>query len=149
MTKPGRNQPCPCGSGKKYKACCLRRDEEEARAAEERARVPSAPDRTDDRGRADAISDEDLDQLDSRSNHVVALIRESRLDDAEAAARDLLVRYPGFMDGHLRLAMVCEARQQREQAAAHYRDAAACLDDDCSELRDDLLRQASKLASTE
>src|SRR5882672_6550540 len=20
--KPGRNQPCPCGSGKKYKHCC-------------------------------------------------------------------------------------------------------------------------------
>jgi preprotein translocase subunit SecA len=23
----GRNDPCPCGSGKKYKNCCLRRDE--------------------------------------------------------------------------------------------------------------------------
>lgn len=23
MTKIGRNQPCPCGSGKKYKHCCL------------------------------------------------------------------------------------------------------------------------------
>lgn len=22
MTKPGRNDPCPCGSGKKYKQCC-------------------------------------------------------------------------------------------------------------------------------
>jgi preprotein translocase subunit SecA len=21
----GRNDPCPCGSGKKYKACCMRR----------------------------------------------------------------------------------------------------------------------------
>ncbi|MGH9439408.1 MAG: SEC-C metal-binding domain-containing protein, partial [Terriglobia bacterium] len=21
-TKPGRNQPCPCGSGRKYKRCC-------------------------------------------------------------------------------------------------------------------------------
>ena len=24
--KPGRNDPCPCGSGKKYKQCCLRAD---------------------------------------------------------------------------------------------------------------------------
>ncbi len=24
----GRNDPCPCGSGLKYKRCCLRRDEE-------------------------------------------------------------------------------------------------------------------------
>ena len=22
MTKPSRNDPCPCGSGKKYKKCC-------------------------------------------------------------------------------------------------------------------------------
>lgn len=28
MEKPGRNDPCPCGSGKKYKKCCLRKDEE-------------------------------------------------------------------------------------------------------------------------
>lgn len=29
--KIGRNEPCPCGSGKKYKHCCLRRDEEARR----------------------------------------------------------------------------------------------------------------------
>lgn len=23
MSKPGRNDPCPCGSGKKYKKCCI------------------------------------------------------------------------------------------------------------------------------
>jgi len=31
----GRNHPCPCGSGKKYKACCLDRD-----AAQRRGEVP-------------------------------------------------------------------------------------------------------------
>lgn len=30
---PGRNDPCPCGSGKKYKKCCLKKDEETRRAA--------------------------------------------------------------------------------------------------------------------
>ena len=25
--KVGRNEPCPCGSGKKYKNCCLHKDE--------------------------------------------------------------------------------------------------------------------------
>lgn len=25
--KPGRNDPCPCGSGKKYKHCCLHKTE--------------------------------------------------------------------------------------------------------------------------
>lgn len=24
MAKTGRNEPCPCGSGKKYKKCCLK-----------------------------------------------------------------------------------------------------------------------------
>jgi hypothetical protein len=24
--RPGRNDPCPCGSGRKYKRCCLERD---------------------------------------------------------------------------------------------------------------------------
>ena len=32
---PGRNEPCHCGSGKKYKHCCLVRDEEADRAARE------------------------------------------------------------------------------------------------------------------
>ena len=30
-TKVGRNAPCPCGSGRKYKRCCLAADAEEAR----------------------------------------------------------------------------------------------------------------------
>ncbi len=29
---PGRNEPCPCGSGRKYKRCCSRRRQEAARA---------------------------------------------------------------------------------------------------------------------
>lgn len=36
--KVGRNDPCPCGSGKKYKKCCLAKDEAAARqATQERA----------------------------------------------------------------------------------------------------------------
>lgn len=26
IPKPGRNDPCPCGSGKKYKRCCIDRE---------------------------------------------------------------------------------------------------------------------------
>jgi hypothetical protein len=29
---PGRNEPCHCGSGKKYKQCCLEKDEAKRRA---------------------------------------------------------------------------------------------------------------------
>jgi hypothetical protein len=33
----GRNDPCHCGSGKKYKQCCLGKDEEKARIARAKA----------------------------------------------------------------------------------------------------------------
>jgi len=26
MARIGRNQPCPCGSGKKYKKCCYKKN---------------------------------------------------------------------------------------------------------------------------
>ena len=39
MSKIGRNDPCPCGSGQKYKRCCLPRDQ--AAAAAEREPVPA------------------------------------------------------------------------------------------------------------
>lgn len=45
--KVGRNQPCPCGSGKKFKKCCLRREQD---AAAETAGAP---------GRSDASHDTD------------------------------------------------------------------------------------------
>jgi len=33
MPKPSRNDPCPCGSGKKYKKCCAPKDDAAARSA--------------------------------------------------------------------------------------------------------------------
>lgn len=45
MKRPRRNDPCPCGSGKKYKRCCLERDvalpvpNPEPRSPAERRRV--------------------------------------------------------------------------------------------------------------
>jgi hypothetical protein len=35
----GRNEPCHCGSGKKYKACCLDKDEAAAREARQKAQA--------------------------------------------------------------------------------------------------------------
>jgi len=40
---PGRNDPCPCGSGKKYKQCCLGKDEEKARLARAKAAEEAPP----------------------------------------------------------------------------------------------------------
>ena len=41
MKKPGRNDPCPCGSGKKYKHCCLKTEETQV-AGDRSEAVPRA-----------------------------------------------------------------------------------------------------------
>ncbi|MPZ21567.1 MAG: hypothetical protein GEV06_27300 [Luteitalea sp.] len=41
--RPGRNEPCHCGSGRKYKQCCLDRDEAEERAARAKATEEPRP----------------------------------------------------------------------------------------------------------
>ncbi len=43
--KPGRNDPCPCGSGKKYKKCCI--DKEESSTTRERQLSRHCPERND------------------------------------------------------------------------------------------------------
>jgi hypothetical protein len=42
MTKPGRNDPCPCGSGKKYKQCCLKAGQTETSREDRSEAVPRA-----------------------------------------------------------------------------------------------------------
>ena len=41
-TRPGRNEPCHCGSGRKYKQCCLDKDERKASAARAKAAAQAA-----------------------------------------------------------------------------------------------------------
>jgi SEC-C motif len=134
MTKTGRNDPCPCGSGKKYKHCCLKKDEaaeHEARAAISQAnqeRSASRPRLADVMTRiadrlADQYGDYDDDELTNASNTAVDLVRAGKLDQAEQAARNLLVRFPYVHDGYDRLGMVYEARGDTKQAADYYRKA--------------------------
>jgi hypothetical protein len=40
--KLGRNDPCHCGSGKKYKVCCLAKDEAKERTARAKAAEKAA-----------------------------------------------------------------------------------------------------------
>ena len=63
----------------------------------------------------------DGDPLDAASNAVIDLIEAGKLEAAEAAARDLLVRYPDVHDGWDRLGMVYEARSNSREAADCYR----------------------------
>lgn len=121
--KIGRNDPCHCGSGQKYKRCCQEKDEtaeRDARATAEAAK-PKPPPR---RSLADLLSeeiDDDLVQLTESSNAVIKMVRAGQLDEAELAANELLVRFPEVHDGYDRLGMVAEARGDNKLAADYYR----------------------------
>lgn len=96
MKKPGRNEPCPCGSGKKYKKCCLH------------APKPSV-------GGTFIYTD-----LDDLSNQIPELIRLKKYDEAEEVCRKLLQDYPEQIDGLHRSAELFEAMGDYDKAATFY-----------------------------
>ena len=140
MTKVGRNQPCPCGSGKKYKQCCL--------DADEAARVAALPAQPTARavgkprfGNYDAI-----DPLDRLSNGAVDLINAGRLEEAERMCQQLLVEFPEVPDGHMRLGLLHRRRGDNHKAAEHLRLAAAMArSDDNIDLADSLDAEATEI----
>jgi tetratricopeptide (TPR) repeat protein len=119
-SKTSRNDPCPCGSGKKYKKCCLEKDQEAERAEFMRAAAKVA---TAGQVHREATREafEASQALDHASNAVIDLVHAGKLDEAERAARELLERYPEVPDGHERLGMVYEAREDHPRAADCYR----------------------------
>lgn len=48
MSKLGRNEPCHCGSGRKYKQCCLAKDEAKERKARAKAEAKAAKEAPDE-----------------------------------------------------------------------------------------------------
>jgi tetratricopeptide (TPR) repeat protein len=140
MAKPGRNDPCHCGSGKKYKKCCqpkeqaaegeviakeqaTRAEREAARRLEQKAAKAAALERFHEM----ADVDEELEELTAASNAAVDLVNTGRLEEAEAAARDLIARYPEVHDGWDRLGMMYEAKGDNKAAADCYRKALAII----------------------
>ena len=119
MAQLGRNEHCHCGSGKKYKKCCLAKDEAAA--------PPPAAAAHDARSAALArlahIADHINagDELDRLSNSVLDLIDDRRFDEAEAVCRKLKEEYPDQIDWLERGALVAEARGDNKAAADLYR----------------------------
>jgi len=115
-TKIGRNDPCHCGSGKKYKRCCLEDDQQNDREARTAFTAALAASQAEE----DEFN-EWSDKLDEESNTVIDLIEADKLDEAEHAAHQLIKNYPQVHDGYDRLGMVYEARQEPKKAADCYR----------------------------
>lgn len=124
MAKIGRNAPCPCGSGKKYKTCCLAVAQtakvnllwEQRRAAE----TTQAPGVKALWPLAESLAVEE-DPLDELSNSIGDLIDEQRFDEALTVCEQLVREYPEVVDGLERFALVHEARGQYALAADFYR----------------------------
>jgi len=117
MAKIGRNDPCPCGSGKKHKRCCLTG----------RASNPTPAVTANTIGPAHPVEDDlcdcCLDDLNERADRALDLLIGGHIDDAEAMAHDLTRDFPGEVEGPDLLSMVSEARGDRVGAAALLRRA--------------------------
>jgi tetratricopeptide (TPR) repeat protein len=111
---PGRNDPCSCGSGKKYKKCCMGTDEA-SRAREQAARPgPDFGTRLDFGGE---------DHLDEWSNGARDAIDAGRLDEAEALSEKLIAEYPDVHDGHELRGLIREKQGRWADAAAAFQEA--------------------------
>jgi hypothetical protein len=150
MAKIGRNQPCPCGSGKKYKNCCLATDETAAASAREEQRRNAPPPTTHGPGPAWRLPLDEGNRLDELSNDAVDLIHAGKLDEAERLCHRLLDDFPDLPDGHMRFGQLFRARGEPKKAAHHLRLAAAVArtganEDDDLELPRSLEAEADSL----
>jgi hypothetical protein len=114
MAKIGRNDACPCGSGKKYKRCC--------QASPTTAQIPSKSPTENVRPSMPRFVHVE-DELDVVSNSVVDLIDDNRFDEALLVCDRLRTEYPGVIDWLVRSAMVHQARGEDALAADFYRRA--------------------------
>ena len=62
----------------------------------------------------------EVDDFDDLSNSVIDLIDAEKFDEAESVCNELKKRYPDQVDGIERMAMVYEARGEKEEAAEYY-----------------------------
>jgi DNA-binding IclR family transcriptional regulator len=92
MTNTGRNDPCPCGSGKKYKRCCLAKDDTAEREALASRTTPAlgspwqrSPEILAEMREALAAGsvDDEEDELTAASNAAVDLVNAGKLDEGE------------------------------------------------------------------
>lgn len=97
---PGRNDPCPCGSGKKYKKCCLAKDEEAWHAAKaDPAATDFEPSREDKTSRKEI--DPDIEAFHARLRDFEAADYEGRMNLFIRTLDD-----PELMDGEMAFEML-------------------------------------------
>jgi Tfp pilus assembly protein PilF/SAM-dependent methyltransferase len=94
---PGRNEPCPCGSGRKYKHCCGRGG----------AASPAPP----------------RDEVGAYNAQAALLQRQGRYDEAAASYRKALALAPNLAELHFNLGTALHDQGRVADAIACYRRA--------------------------
>ena len=125
MSKVGRNDLCPCGSGKKYKRCCRAKDEQQ-RLENRQPSVANLRDAFRAMAQEAGLS---LGEADGLAERVLALIEAWQLDEAEACARVARIDFPtrrSASSGWRRSAP--EARGMAAEASQQYRRAVGMMD---------------------
>ncbi|HXC41697.1 MAG TPA: tetratricopeptide repeat protein, partial [Burkholderiales bacterium] len=147
MNRPGRNDPCPCGSGKKYKHCCLFKEggalpgvpaARPASAAAGHALPAAAVGHFrqgmtfGSQGRFQAAAESlrralavHADFPEAHCNLGNALVELGQPADAESSFRRALALRPAFAAAHYNLANLLARLGQADEAIAHYREAIA------------------------
>jgi tetratricopeptide (TPR) repeat protein len=128
MGKVSRNDPCPCGSGKKYKRCCLPKDEfvEVKRARRRQVDAVFAKSSLPPRIIPDEVDEDDLTAL---SNQVVDLLEAERFDEARLACEKLKQRFPEEIDWLDRTAILHQEQGEFEEAIQYYRRCLEFIDE--------------------
>jgi len=105
MNTPARNSPCPCGSGKKYKKCCL------INASSKHA-YPAQRDKS----RNIAFNTNNAAQPESMLNTGVAYQQSGKLEEAEIIYRSLLKNNPDDSDALHYLGLISYQKKQYSDA---------------------------------
>lgn len=129
LKKYRRNDPCPCGSGKKYKRCCSLTHEIQRGKNAQTANLQAAEDKKRQKASLRNYMDGFIEAKDltERSNTVADMIRNDLPDEAEIEAKRLTEDFPDATDGLEHLAWVYENRNNKTLAVEYYSKAIAQL----------------------
>jgi tetratricopeptide (TPR) repeat protein len=148
-TKVGRNDPCPCGSGRKYKNCC---QQKESAAASISPKAPPAPPSAELARLARALLMQAMKDWDAgrRAEAIAALRQAAQLDPATPDTHYNL-GYAYFRSGRLSEAVGClqralELRPSFDKALGPLAAALEQLGQECE--ASDAYRRMSRAAAT-
>lgn len=133
----GRNDPCRCGSGKKYKKCCLGKDE----AAHPRVQEPVGPSEGDNATRWFSEMEAELGHLDDVMHEAEHAVEDGHFEQAEELYLHIRKHSPLTIHSYYILAKLRAAQGRWGEAAAAYEEALKVIQGDRNNFDDDAIKE--------